>query len=386
MLSSQRQTEKKYSLRNILIVVQFVISLGLIMVTLTISHQLNYMKEKDMGFRTTEIVNISLPDNDPVIVDRLKNRINQVPYIQKVSFSNGSPAANRRTGSFFSYHGAPEGERYMYDIKFVDSSYLDLFDLRLLAGDWFEKYSEADTVTRIVVNESLIKKMGISSPSEAVGKSILRSSGEQEIIGVIRDFHIESLYEQIIPVALTIDPEGYYFLSIKYRKGNESELISFLEETWKNVFPNEVFVSQFLDEFITNFYSREEMTGKLTRWFAFLAILITCLGIFGLVLFMTTKRIKEFGIRKVMGATGRGIISLVARDFLFQILFAFLVATPVAWLFISKWMQNFAYHTSVKLWIFLLPLLTILIASMIPVFFITLKAANTNPAECLRYE
>lgn len=356
------------------------------MVTLTISSQLRYMQEKDMGFHTTEIVNVSLPESDPVIISRLQNRLKQIPYIQKVSFSNGSPASNRRTGSFFSYTGAPEGERYMYDIKYVDSSYLDLFDLGLLAGDWFGQYSDADTAMRIVVNESLIKKMGISSPPEAIGKTILRSSGEQEIIGVIRDFHVQSLYEQINPVALTIDPEGYYFLSIKYRKGSESELIPALEETWRDFFPNEVFTSQFLDEFITSFYSREEMTGKLTRWFAFLAILITCLGIFGLVLFVTTKRIKEFGVRKVMGATGRGIISLVARDFLFQILFAFFVATPVAWLFISKWMQNFAYHTSVKLWIFILPLVTILIASMIPVFFITLKAANTNPAECLRYE
>jgi len=159
-----------------------------------------------------------------------------------------------------------------------------------------------------------------------------------------------------------------------------------LEDTWRELFPNELFQHHFLDEFIKSYYSREEMTGKLTRWFALLAILITCLGIFGLVLFVTTKRIKEFGIRKVMGVTGTGIISLVAKDFIIQIGFAFVVATPIAWLFISKWMQNFAYHTSLKIWIFLLPVLAILVASMIPVVFITLKAANTNPAQCLRYD
>ena len=228
--------------------------------------------------------------------------------------------------------------------------------------------------------------MGMSSPSDAVGQFVNRSSENYEIVGVVRDFHVQSLYNQIIPVALFVRPDEYFVLSIKYRKGGEQKLLSGLEDTWRELFPNELFQHHFLDELIKSYYSREEMTGKLTRWFALLAILITCLGIFGLVLFVTTKRIKEFGIRKVLGVTGTGIISLVAKDFLIQIGFAFFIATPIAWIFISKWMQNFAYHTSVKLWIFLLPLVAIFAASMIPVFFTTLKAANTNTAECLRYE
>lgn len=378
--------ENRFSLRNILIVFQFIISLGLIMVTLTISHQLRYLHEKDMGFSKEQIVNITLPDNDPLIVTRLRNRLSQEPEIEQYSFSNGAPTSNTRLGSFFSYPGAPEGERYMFDIKYVDTNYLELFNLELLAGSWFRKYPATDTTNRIVVTESFIRKMGISSPLDAVGQFINRSSWNYEISGVIRDFHVQSLYNQLIPVALFIRPDEYFVLSIKYRKGSEQELISGLEGTWRELFPNELFQYQFLDEFITSYYSREEMTGKMTRWFAFLAILITCLGIFGLVLFATTKRIKEFGIRKVMGVTGVGIISLVAKDFLIQIGFAFFIATPIAWLFISKWMQNFAYHTSVKLWIFLVPLGSIFLASMIPVVFITLKAANTNPSECLRYE
>jgi len=378
--------EKRGSLRNILIVFQFIISLGLIMLTLTISHQLRYMQEKDMGFRKEEIVNITLPDNDPVIVNRLRNRFIQEPDIEQFSFSNGAPTSDMRLGSFFSSPGAPETERYMFDIKYVDTNYLDLFSLELLAGTWFRKYPAADTTNRIVVNEAFIQKMGISFPPDAIGQWVNRGSGSNEIIGVIRNFHVESLYNQIIPVALIIRPDEYFVLSIKYRKGSEQKLLSGLEDTWRELFPNELFHHQFLDEFIQSYYSREEMTGKLTRWFAFLAILITCLGIFGLVLFVTTKRIKEFGIRKVLGVTGTGIISLVAKNFLIQIGFAFFIATPLAWLFISKWMENFAYHASVKLWIFLVPLAAIFTASMIPVFFTTLKAANTNPADCLRYE
>jgi len=382
----QSKGKKRFSLRNVLIVFQFIISLGLIMVTLTISHQLRYMQEKDMGFRKEEIVNITLPDNDPVIVSRLRNRLIQEPDIEQFSFSNGAPTSDMRLGSFFSSPGAPETERYMFDIKYVDTNYLDLFDLELLAGTWFRKYPAADTTSRMVVNEAFIQKMGILLPSDAVGQFANRGIRSYEIIGVIRDFHVQSLYSQIIPVALILRPDEYFVLSITYRKGSEQELISGLEETWRELFPNELFHYQFLDEFITNYYSREEMTGKLTRWFAFLAILITCLGIFGLVLFVTTMRIKEFGIRKVMGVTGTGIISLVAKDFLIQIGFAFCIATPIVLLFISKWMQNFAYHTSIRLWLFLVPLVAILVASMIPVFFTTLKAANTNPAECLRYE
>lgn len=378
--------EKRFSLRNILIVFQFIISLGLIMITLTISHQLRYMQEKDMGFRKNEIVNITVPDSDPLIINRLRNRLVQDPDVEQFSFSNGAPTSNRRLGSFFSYSGAPAGERYLFDIKYVDTNYLDLFDLELLAGSWFRKDPAADTTNRIVVNEAFVKKMGISFPSDAVGQFVNRSSGNHEIIGVIRDFHVQSLYNQILPVALFIRPDEYFVVSITYRQGSEQKLLSGLEDTWRELFPNELFQHQFLGEFIQSYYSQEEMTGKLTRWFALLAILITCLGIFGLVLFVTTKRIKEFGIRKVLGVTGRGIIALVAKDFILQIGFAFLIATPIACLFISKWMQNFAYHSSLTIWIFFVPLMAIVVASMIPVFLTTLKAANTNPAECLRYE
>lgn len=378
--------EKRFSLRNILIVFQFIIALGLIMVTLTISHQLRYMLQKDVGFSKEDIVNITLPDSDPLIITRLRNRLIRDPDIEQFSFSNGAPASNMRLGSFFSYAGAPEGERYLFDIKYVDTSYLDLFALELLAGNWFRNYPAADTSNLIVVNEAFIRKMGISLPADAVGKLVTRGTGSNEIVGVIRDFHVQSLYNQIIPVALYIRPDEYFVLSIKYRNGSEQKLLSGLGDLWRELFPNELFQHQFQDEFLESYYSREEMTGKLTRWFALLAILITCLGIFGLVLFVTTKRIKEFGIRKVLGVTGTGIIALVAKDFIMQIAFAFLIATPIAWLFISRWMQNFAYHAPVRPWIFFIPLAAIFTASLIPVFFTTLKAANTNPAECLRYE
>ena len=382
----QSKRENRFSLRNILIVFQFIISLALIMVTLTISHQLNYMLGKDMGFRKKEILNISLPDNEPVILNRLQYALEQKPYIQKISFSNGAPASNIRLGSFFSYPGAPEGERYQFDIKYVDTSYLDLFDLKILAGDWFSYQSINDTTPRIVVNEKLIKKMGISDPADAIGKSIIRGPENQEIIGVVNDFHVEALYNEVIPVVLMIQPEEYYMLSVHYKEGSEANLVDDLEGIWNEFFPNELFGYVFLEDFIESYYSREDVTGKLILWFAFIAILITCLGILGLVLFLTTKRIKEFGIRKVLGVTGHGIVSLVVKDFLIQIGIAFLIATPISWIFISRWMQNFHYQTTVKLWIFLLPLVVIIMTSMIPVIFTTLKAANTNPADCLRYE
>jgi len=383
--SLRSNREKRFSLRNILIIVQFITSLGLIMVTATIYYQLHYMQEKDMGFRKEEIVNITLPDNDPVTLNRLHHALSQKPYFINLSFSNGAPASNTRLGSFFSYPGAPEGERYMFDIKYVDTNYLDLFNLELLAGNWFTSYS-ADTVPRIVVNEALIKRMGIDKPVDAIGKSILRGSENHEIIGVVNDFHVESLYSQIIPVTLSVRPGEYFILSIHYKKGDENDLLSNLEMIWNDFFPNELFEYEFFDKFIASFYSREEMTGKLTSWFAFLAILITCLGIFGLVLFVTTKRIKEFGIRKVLGVTSAGIVSLITKDFLFQIVIAFLVATPISYLFIVHWMRNFAYQASVTYWIFMLPLVVLLVTSMIPVVFIALKSANTNPADCLRYE
>jgi len=228
--------------------------------------------------------------------------------------------------------------------------------------------------------------MGISNPGDAIGKSIIRGSGNQEIIAVVNDFHIEALYNEVIPVVLMINPEGYSMLSIHYKEGSETDLVHALEGIWTEFFPNELFSYVFLEDFIAGFYSREDITGKLILWFAFIAILITCLGILGLVLFLTTKRIKEFGIRKVLGVAGQGIVALVAKDFLIQIAIAFLFATPVSWIFIEKWMQNFYYQSTMKLWIFLLPLVVIIITTMIPVIFTTLKVANTNPADCLRYE
>lgn len=230
------------------------------MATLTISQQLHYMLGKDMGFRKTEILNISLPDNEPLILNRLHHALSRIPTVQKISFSNGAPASSNRLGSFFSYPGAPEGERYQFDIKCVDTNYLDLFNLEILAGDWFSYQSVADSTPRIVVNEALIKKMGIPKPADAVGKSITRGSGNQEIIAVVRDFHVEPLYSEVIPVALMIQPEQYYILSIQFEEGRETDLVHDLEDVWKEFFPNELFGYVFLEDFIEGFYAREDIT------------------------------------------------------------------------------------------------------------------------------
>ncbi|MBA7513073.1 hypothetical protein ES705_05083 [subsurface metagenome] len=362
------------------------VALALITVSMTISYQLHFMINKDMGFRKNEIVSFPLPESDPVILNRLRVTLNQKPYITQTSFSNGAPASPYRIGSFFSYPGAPEGERYQFNLKYVDTNYLGLFDLDILAGSWFHKQSYVDMQTRIVVNEALIKRMGIPDPDAAVGKFITRGSENQEIIGVVKDFHIEPLYSQIKPVVMAVEPDEYYFLNVHYLKGREDDLLEECKTIWQEFFPNDLYSYEFLDDFIGSFYSKEHVTGKLTRWFSLIVLIITCLGILGLVLFMTTIRLKEFGIRKVLGITKSGIIGLVAKEYFILIMLAFLIACPASWLIIQKWMQNFAFRASITYWIFLLPLAGILFISMIPVILTTVRAANTTPALCLRHE
>ena len=375
------------SLRRVLVVLQFAIAHVLIIGTLIVVNQMDFFRTASMGFDKAAIINVPLP-NDSISVtkfEHVKNELQQNPGIKYVSLSYASPASEGNWQSDFKYDHSAKNTDFSANLKWADPDYFKTFGLQLVAG---RIYYPNDTVKEIVVNETLLKKLGVTDPKQAIGKQVDFWDGGMitTIVGVIRDFNSLSLRRAMTPVVMSTWKKVYQTINIKIQPGKEKEVLAYTERVWNKAFPDYVYEYKFLDKTIENFYKQENQLSQLYKIFAAIAIFISCLGLYGLVSFMAVQRTKEVGIRKVLGASAGRIILLFSKEFTLLIGIAFIIATPFAYYFMHEWLQNFSYRIELGIGIFMIAILFSVLIAWIAVGYRALRAALANPVKSLRTE
>lgn len=372
-----------FNLRRALVIFQFIICQMLIIATIIVSWQLDYFRNKDLGFDQEAVVITPLPRNDAAVLSALRNELLRDSRIHNVSFSFSSAASGIRWDSNLQHTLNGAEEDFVSDLKFADASYLPVYGLKLVTG---RNYTESDTISEWVVNETFARKLGLA-PDEIVGKTLkLGSRPYLPVVGVVRDFNATSLHEEIRPCLLAARRQSYYEAGVKIDLHNAKEALRHIETCWNAAFPDFLYSYQFLDERVVRFYQEEQKTAQLFRVFSGTTIFIGCLGLLGLVSFMAARRTKEVGVRKVLGASVGNILMLFGKEFALLILIAFSVAAPAAYYVMNGWLQDFAYRIQVGAGVFALALgITALIAAL-TVGYKALRAALANPVESLRYE
>ncbi|MBV4359506.1 ABC transporter permease [Pinibacter aurantiacus] len=371
-------------LRKGLVIAQFSISVVLIIATLVVYSQMSYMRKRDLGFSKDQMLVVST-QGDPARF-ALKNAVNSLPNVKSTALSSSVPGSGN-PGAYSEIENK-KGDLQIanLDLYFVDWNYIPQYKIKMVAGRSFSKDFGTDTTQAMVVNESVTKLLGYSSPQEAVGRKFKQWGREGKIIGVMQDFHFRSLQQPIKPLTMRIEPDGCDLLSVNITGGNVPATLASIEKKWKEMIPNRPFSYFFMDEFFDRQYRGEERFGNLFLNFAILAIFISCLGLLGLASYSTMQRTKEIGVRKVLGASVTNITALLSSDFIKLVLIAIVIASPLAYIGMHKWLEGFAYRTSVSWWVFLLAALTAIFIALFTVSFQAIKAAVANPVKSLRSE
>lgn len=366
--------------RDILVVFQFAITIALIICTIVIYRQIHYMKNKELGFEKEKVIYLSFKNSSSKEkVDLLRNEISNLAGVKSAG------ATSRIPGLGLSMNGyIPDGykEPMMFKVLAIDENLLETLGIELLQGENFSEKSQLDD-NEYIVNQVLINELGWDKP---IGRIIYRN-GKHKIIGVVNDFHFAPLHLEISPLVITNKPfDGFSYLMIRLEKGDPSSYLAGIESVWKSVLPSETFNYNFLDTSLDRVYKQERHFGSLFIYFSALAILIACLGLLGLASFMVEQRTKEIGIRKVFGSSEVLIMRLLSWGFLKRVLFANIIAWPVAWITMNYWLQNFAYSSGLAWWIFLVSGVLALLLALLTVSYQSMKAASTNPAQIVKYE
>jgi len=378
---------KGISLRRGLVVFQFVIAQGLIIGTLVIVKQMDYFRNRPLGFDKHAIVNVSFPEDSisRTKIEYLRNKLLGIQGIKAVSFSFASPADEGNWSSDFKFDHAGKNTDWSANLKWADADYLKAYSLSLIAG---RNVLPSDTAREFLVNETLLKRLGINTPEKALNKEINLWDGEMKgpIVGVIKDFNAVSLRNAMVPVLVTTRKDFYSKAGIKLTAENIPGILKKVEALWNETYPDFVYEAKFLDTKIENFYSQETKLSHLYKIFAALAIFLSCLGLYGLASFMAAQRIKEVGIRKVLGASVKSIILLFSKEFLVLIAIAFVIAAPLAWYYMHDWLQDFVYRISIPWWIVLMAGIIAVVVALLTISFQAIKAAIANPVKSLRAE
>ena len=380
------------SLRKYLTVFQFCIAQIFVIATFLVSKQINYLMTKDMGFKTEAIASVRTPWHKPDFDKRklLAQRIEALPMVKGISLSGNPPASNSTstTGTTFL-----DGEKEIYTQLQVlngDTNYLDLYDIQLLAG----RDRLNDTIREYVINDTYRKLLGFQSPQEAIGRFLGRSDAQFPIVGVVEDFNQRSLKTGIEPMAIIGDWNrhrwsGFNTVHFAFQTGDTQswpEAIAQIESVYEDIYPEAEFQLTFMDDIIQKFYVQEKKTATLLQWAMWLSIAISCLGLFGLVVYTTERRTKEIGIRKVLGASLVQLNLLLCKEFLMLIGIAFLIAAPIAWYGLNNWLQDFAFKTELSWWVFAVSGTTMFLLALLIISVRTITKANANPVKSLRTE
>ncbi|MFC2155172.1 ABC transporter permease [Acidobacteriota bacterium] len=392
--TASKADRRSLILRKALVVFQFAISIFLIIGTLIVMNQMNYVKNRNLGFQKEQVLVLRTRDqalasrNDAFKAELLKNS-----NILHVAASSNIPGARDFSDQGIIREGKSNDDfvvTYNFDI---DEDFIPLLGIELAAGRNFSKNFATDREDGYIINETAVKAFGWDSPDEAVGKRLMRptriDSGQFHkgtIVGVVKDFHFKSLHQKIEPLLFFMNSNSLNYINIKLKTADISNTMAHIREKWSEFSPAYTFEFFFFDQHFDRLYRSEERMHTLFKLFTLLAIFISCLGLFGLASFTTEQRTKEVGIRKVLGASVINVILHLSKEFIFWVALANLIAWPAAYFFMNKWLQNFAYRTGLGIEVFLLSGLLGLTIALLTVGYQSVKAALANPIKALKYE
>ncbi|MBI9069730.1 MAG: ABC transporter permease [Salinivirgaceae bacterium] len=381
LLSKNLKSGNKNSITQLFVTLQYVLSIILIILTISIVRQTNYMKYKDLGFSAENIIDLRiyhLDDNQKIALrDELRNNAGIVNFtLTDRNYTGG------RSDNFIKNK---EGELSQTRLLSVDHNYISTLSLKLTQGDNFAETSSSSQ--SIIINEKLLSFLGFKD--DAIGQSLSMDGKNYRIMGVVKDFHYDSMKEEIQPLVLlprTVESKRGKFIFIKYNSAQLSQLIPFIQKTWKRIAPDKELDFKFWDEQLNQRYQSEERWSQIIGYAAIIAIIISSLGLFGLTLIVINRRVKEIGIRKISGAKVMEVITMLNKDFIKWVAIAFVIACPLAYYVMHKWLENFAYKTPISWWVFALAGLLALGIALLTVSWQSWRAATRNPVEALRYE
>ncbi|WP_342086518.1 ABC transporter permease [Dyadobacter sp. OTU695] len=376
-----------FSVRRGLVVTQFAISQMLIIGLIVVANQLKYVRTKDLGFRKDAILTVGLPNLPSQDIGKMtafRNLAIASPDVNNFSYSmSGPPQSGSTSQTIVRFDSRPEEEPYAPQQVWVDANYVGLYALKLVAG---RNLRPSETIREALINETFMRRLGFSKPADILGRTLYKSSVPMEIVGVLKDYNQSDLRQQIRPMFLTTMATGYYSANIQLRSNNYARALKQLEKAYNQIYADNFFDPEFVDDQIQLAYQQEQTMGRLINFFAGVALLIGCMGLYGLVLFMVTQRRKEVGVRKVLGASAESILWLFSREFIQLICISFILATPTAWWALNGWLKNFEYKIALTPAIFVLALLVTVAIALLTVSFQSVKAALTNPVNSLRNE
>lgn len=373
--------KKGSAFRNLLVVVQFTASVVLIVGTVVIFGQMNYVKNRRLGYDREHIIVIPTHEKETGLkAQAIKNELLQYPEMIGVTVSGALPLDVRSRFLNQQFEGE-DGQTVRMNIRFdyIDYDFLDVFKIEMAQGRNFSK-EFSDDESAVLVNETAVKQLGWTDP---IGKK-LPGRDEYNVIGVVKDFYFASLHQRIKPMMFLLR-EGPR-IAVRVRSGNIQKTVALLKDVFERNTQTQPFDFFFLDDRFNQLYKKEQRTGEIFGYFSLLAIFIACLGLLGLASFTVERRTKEIGIRRVLGASAYRIVTLLGKEYVRLVLIANVIAWPVAYLVMNRWLQNFAYRININVWMFILAAAGVLFIAFITVSYQTLKAAFANPADTLRYE
>ncbi|HMW35902.1 MAG TPA: FtsX-like permease family protein, partial [bacterium] len=371
-------------LRKGLVVLQFSISQLLIIGTIIATTQLDFFNKQDLGFNKEAVVIVPIHERTKTLLDNLEHQWKSHPGVESVSFAYASAASGNRWTSNVTFLKKDEPIELDVDLKMADDHYADIFGLQFLAG---RNYVAGDTLREVVINETMVRKLGFSNPQDAIGIELkIGARRRVSVVGAVRDFNASSLHDPIAPCIIATNSRFYQEASIKINMQQATDVLRHIETVWNTAFPQYVFDRRFQDETIAEFYEQEQIYTNMLRIFSGIAIFIGCLGLFGLVSFMAAQKTKEIGVRKVLGASVTDILGMFAKEFIALIILAFIIAAPLAYYAMQQWLQDFEYRITLGPAVFAAAVMVSLIIAGATVGYQVFRAARANPADALKYE
>jgi ABC-type antimicrobial peptide transport system permease subunit len=373
------------SLRRVLVVLQFAFSQIFVIAAIIAISQMNFVRKADLGFNKESVLLLNM-NSDSVTRSRhaaFKDELLARSDVKQVSFCFDAPSSDNSWQSNFAFDKMEDRE-FAVQLKMADENYLNTYGLELVAGKF---YGQSDTVREYVVNETLLKKVGVTNPRDAIGKMFRIGGGvPKPVVGVVKDFKQQSLRDAVLPIVLLPRLRYYQAAGIKLVSGNLGKSRDEIKLLWDKFFPEYVYYPSFLDENINRYYQQEERLSMMYKVYALLAIFISSLGLYGLVSFMVVQKTKEVGIRKVLGASVKSILYLFSKEFTILITVAFLLAAPAAWYIMNNWLKNFAYRIEIGAGVFVIAIIVSILVAWATVGYKAFRAAVANPVKSLRAE
>jgi putative ABC transport system permease protein len=376
--------------RSILVVGQFVISISLIIATGIILNQLRFMKNKDLGFDQKNIIVVRTSEGDArESIDSIKEEFKRIPGVMSAGLTSQVPGREANVSPFVPEGFSATEAQLMKNIA-VDQDFIPTMGIKIIAGRNFSKEFGTDVANAIIINETAAEKFGWDNP---IGKKIEDFSGEEiedrsarTVVGVIKDIHMSSLHSLIMPLHIRNESDNLDLITLRLNPGNVGGTLDLLRNKWRELYPNQSFDYYFFDDSWQSLYESEDRLSRIFSSFTIFAIFIASLGLFGMASFTAEQRTKEIGIRKVLGASVTGVVVLLAKDFLKLVILANVIAWPVAYFALRKWMQSFAYQEGVGIWVFVLTAILAIGIALLTVSFQSIKAAVSNPIDAIKYE